>query len=37
MDELFRSAAARSADFPLLGKPGQVAGHARVGRAESYR
>jgi hypothetical protein len=29
MDELFRSAAARLADFPLLGKPGQAAGHAR--------
>ena len=26
IDELFGSAAARLADFPLIGKPGQVAG-----------
>ena len=37
MDELFGSAAARLADFPLLGKPGQIAGTRELIAHESYR
>jgi len=37
MDELFGSAAARLADFPLLGKPGQIAGTRELIAHENYR
>ena len=37
MDELFSSAAARLADFPMLGKPGQIAGTRELTPHESYR
>ena len=37
IDELFGSTAARLADFPLLGKPGQIAGTRELIAHESYR
>jgi toxin ParE1/3/4 len=37
MDELFGTAAGRLADFPLLGKPGQIAGTHELIAHESYR
>jgi toxin ParE1/3/4 len=37
MDELFGSAAARLADFPLLGKPGQITGMRELIAHENYR
>jgi toxin ParE1/3/4 len=37
MDELFGSAAFRLAEFPMLGKPGQVAGTRELVVHESYR
>ncbi len=37
MDELFGSAAARLAHFPLLGKPGQIAGTRELIAHENYR
>ena len=37
MDELFGLAAARLTDFPLLGKPGQIAGTRELIVHESYR
>jgi len=37
MDELFGSAASRLADFPLLGKPGRIAGTRELIAHESYR
>lgn len=37
MDELFGAAAGRLADFPLLGKPGQIAGTRELIAHESYR
>ena len=37
MDELFGSAATRLAEFPLLGKPGQIAGTRELIAHESYR
>lgn len=37
MDELFGSAADRLADFPLLGKPGLVAGTRELVAHENYR
>jgi len=37
MDELFGTTAARLADFPRLGKPGQIAGTREIVAHESYR
>jgi len=37
MDELFGSAAARLADFPLLGRLGQIAGTRELIAHENYR
>lgn len=37
IDELFGAAAARLADFPRLGKPGQVPGTRELVAHESYR
>jgi addiction module RelE/StbE family toxin len=37
MDELFGATAARLAEFPMLGKPGQVAGTRELVPHESYR
>lgn len=37
MDELFGAAAARLADFPMLGKPGLVAGTRELIAHENYR
>ena len=37
MDELFGSTAARLADFPMLGKPGQIAGTREFIAHENYR
>lgn len=37
MDELFGSAAARLANSPLLGKPGQIAGTRELIAHENYR
>lgn len=37
MDELLGSAAARLADFPMLGKAGQIAGTRELIAHESYR
>ncbi|HUG22949.1 type II toxin-antitoxin system RelE/ParE family toxin [Piscinibacter sp.] len=37
MDELFGLAAARLADFPRLGKPGQIAGTRELIAHENYR
>jgi toxin ParE1/3/4 len=37
MDELFGSAAARLADFPLMGKPGRIAGTRELIAHENYR
>jgi addiction module RelE/StbE family toxin len=37
IDELFGATAARLADFPLLGKPGQIAGTREWVAHESYR
>lgn len=37
MDELFGSVAGRLADFPKLGKPGQIAGTRELIAHENYR
>ncbi len=37
MDELFGSVAARLADFPMLGRPGQIVGTREVIAHENYR
>lgn len=37
MDELLGTAAGRLADFPLLGKPGQIAGTRELIAHENYR
>ena len=37
MDELFGAAAARLANFPMLGKPGHIAGTRELIPHESYR
>lgn len=37
MDELFGTSVGRLADFPLLGKPGQIAGTRELIPHESYR
>jgi len=37
MDELFGSAAARLTHFPMLGKPGQIAGTRELIAHENYR
>ncbi len=37
MDELFGASAARLADFPMLGKPGLVAGTRELVAHENYR
>ena len=37
MDELFSSAAARLATFPLIGKPGTISGTRELVPHESYR
>jgi len=37
MDELFSDAAARLADYPLLGRPGLIAGTRELIAQENYR
>jgi toxin ParE1/3/4 len=37
MDELFAEAAARLAEYPMLGKPGKISGTRELIPHESYR